>query len=235
MKKKIALISIVMLTIISLATCVQAYQSTSKGSSNSAEAAVWIKGIRQMEEIGGGLGLAERIDETTLLAETESNNIDVHLAKNTEYGAALLLGASDYGKQGTDIEARRMNKGETTVLTGVQASTTGNRYGVYEIGYYDMNTARSNDEWVAGGTTTFLSDKFPSLASRYIDRYENDTAEKAGDATIETKNWHKASYANFVVGSSGIGRGDGGAFSYDSNYSNSSFFARAGVVVGVGL
>ena len=234
MKKKITLISIVMLIIMSLVTSVQAYQSTSKGNSKSESAEVWIKGIRQMEESGGGLGLTEAIDETTLLAQTDPNNIDVHLLKNTEYGAILLLGASDYGKQGESISDRRMDRGKTTVLTEVQASTTGNRYGVYEMGYYNMSVSSYNDyEWTAAGGSSFL----PDVASRYIDRYTTtEDSAKDGDATVETKKWHGASGATWLGGASyGFYRGYDGAFSYYNIYSSYINYARAGVVVGAGI
>ena len=121
-----------------------------------------------MEGSGQGLGLSEEIDTSTLLSKGASNNIDVHLQKNTEYGAVLLLGASDYGKQGATKEARYMNTGATTG-NDVQASTTGNKYGVYEMGYKDMNTSQSSYyEWTAGG----LKSAFGSIAPRYRDEYK---------------------------------------------------------------
>ncbi len=234
MKKKITLISIVMLIIMSLVTSVQAYQATSNGNSLSNSADTWIKDIRKMEGAGGGLGLTETIDETSLVAQTDPNNIDVHLLKNTEYGAILLLGASDYGKQGSDITARRMDQGETKTLTGVQASTTGNRYGVYEMGYYNMDISKySNYEWVAGGLDTFL----PDVASKYIDRYTLDrSSAKDGDATVETDKWHGGSSGGWVTSSSpGFGRGYLGAFYFSYSSAGNSYYGRAGVVVGAGL
>ena len=141
--------------IILLTTGVNAnYQSVPIGISKSATE--WITDIRQKESSGKCMGLNEEIDTTTGLATTKANDIDVHLLKNTEYGAILILGASDYGKQGTDITARRMDRG-TTSGTDVQASTTGNKYGIYEMGYYNMNVGyHNNDKWTAEERINFF-------------------------------------------------------------------------------
>ena len=233
-RKIITLTMLSLVAVILLSSEVQAnYQSVPSGTSKKAAATEWITGIRQMESSGNGMGLKETIDTKTGLATTAANNIDVHLLKNTEYGAILLLGASDYGKQGTDITARRMDTGAVSG-TSAQASTTGNKYGIYEIGYYDMTTSTSSYyEWVAGGTSTFLS----GIASRYINRYTTDkTSARAGDATVETQRWHGSSVADWVTSSRpGFVRGGGGAFSFDFGSETDSYYARAGVVVGVGL
>ncbi len=233
MRKKITLTALVMLIIMSITGGVQAYRSTYKDESVYKSADTWIKDIRKMESTDGELGLLEEINEDTLVATTDSNNIDVHLLKNTEYGAILLLGASDYGKQGASIEDRYMDAGETTVLTGVQASTTGNRYGIYEMGYYSMTLNPYNpNEWVAAGLDTFL----PNIASRYIDRYTLETASaKPGDATVETDQWHGSSSGNWVTSSNpGFRRGYSGAFYFNGSASVSGY-GRAGVVVGAGF
>ena len=233
-RKIIALIMLSLVAVILLSSSVQAnYQSVPTGTSKDAKATEWITGIRQMESSGKGMGLKETINTTTGLATTEANNIDVHLLKNTEYGAIVLLGASDYGKQGTDITARRMDKGATSG-TDVQASTTGNKYGIYEIGYISMITGNNtNYEWTAGGGTSFLS----GIASRYINRYTTaDSSARAGDATVETKNWHGSIFANWLSDAySGFIHGDRGAFSFVSYSESGSYYARAGVVVGTGF
>ena len=233
-RKIITLIMLSLVAVILLSSKVQAnYQSVPTGNSKEATATEWITGIRQMESSGNGMGLKETIDTTTGLATTETNNIDVHMLKNTEYGAIVLLGASDYGKQGTDITARRMDTGAVTG-TSAQASTTGNKYGIYEIGYISMITGNNtNYEWTAGGGTSFLS----GIASRYINRYTTaDSSARAGDATVETKNWHGSSNAYWLsVANYGFNRGYRGAFSFYNGGESNSNYARAGVVVGVGL
>ena len=233
-RKIITLIMLSLVAVILLSSSVQAnYQSVPTGTSKDAKATEWITGIRQMESSGKGMGLKETINTTTGLATTEANNIDVHLLKNTEYGAIVLLGASDYGKQGTDITARRMDKGATSG-TDVQASTTGNKYGIYEMGYFNMDISKTSYEWVAGGIPIFLS----GIASRYINRYTVDkTTARDGDATVETQYWHGSNGANWMTSTTypGFARGSVGTFSFDCVGELGSFFARTGVVVGVGL
>ncbi len=234
-KSKIMLLIILsfVLTIL-LTTSVNAnYQSVPTGNSKSATATEWITGIRQKESSGKGMGLNEEIDTTTGLATTKSNDIDVHLLKNTEYGAILILGSSDYGKQGTDITARRMDRGEISG-TDVQASTTGNKYGIYEMGYYNMTVNyNGGHEWVAGGETTFLS----GIASRYINKYmPSTTSARVGDATLETQKWHGSAQTSMVSGSSyGIVRGCDGAFSYAQSAMSNNYLAREGIVNGEGI
>ena len=159
-----------------------AYQSIPTGKGVTAQPGTWMEEIRKMEGSGQGMGLNETINTSTCLATSTSNNIDVHMLKNTEYGAIVLLGASDYGKQGSG-EARYMAKGATTTTgTDVKASSTGNVYGIYELGYYDMNVSNTNFEWVAGGLGTFLV----NIAPRYKNVYTtSEDSAKAGDATYE--------------------------------------------------
>lgn len=71
--------------------------------------------IRQMESLGGTLGLTETINTTTLLPTSESNNLDIHMEKNTEYGAIAILSVSSYGNP------NKINDGQTS---------TGNKTGI---------------------------------------------------------------------------------------------------------
>lgn len=232
MNKKLVLWALfIILLIIFLTPGVYAnYQSIETGNSLNNVATIWITGIRQMESSGQGMGLSEEIDTTTALATTESNNIDVHLLKNTEYGAILLLGASDYGKQGSSIDDRRMDRGSVSG-TAVQASTTGNRYGIYEMGYNNMTPSnKSNAEWTAGGGTEFLT----NIAKRYRNIYESAT-ERAGEATKSTSLWHGSNAGSSATYVSGYIRGAYGAFSYATSPSGNNYTARAAVVCGTGL
>ncbi len=238
MKKKLLLTILLTLSIGAiLATKVQAnYQSIPTSTRASATAKTWITGIRQMEKSGQVMGLTETINTTNALATSEANNIDVHMAKNTEYGTALLLGASDYGKQGSSIEARRMDKGATTISgTDVKATTTGNVTGIYEMGYYNMNTSYTMWEWTAGSISSFFS----SIAPRYWNIYTTSrSSAKVGDATEETSKWHKSYGADWCDSTYPcIQRGYNGTFAYSANneYNGGKLYARAAIVSGVGL
>ena len=205
--RKIAIILAIAFLLVLLPTLnVQAaYQSIGTGTALTQDFNTWMPGIRQMEGSGQGLGLSEEINTSTLLPKGASNT----------------------------KEARYMNTGATTG-NGVQASTTGNRYGVYEVGYRDMAVANSAWEWTAGGGSDFYN---KTVASRYMNRYTTDESSAlAGDATTETRMWHGSGSANWLsVASFGFGRGYNGAFSYNYDSVSGTNYGRAAVVVGVGL
>lgn len=210
-----------------------ALQSNQSGSILSKPATDWIIRVRQMESDGGGMGLNEVVGDDAL-ATTESNGIDVHLQKNTEYGAIVLLGASDYGKQGLvggTSSSRYMNNGDRYLTgTSIKASSTGNVTGVYELGTSNAY------EWTAGGGVDFLS----NIAPRYRDIYETHGVGKAGDATIENGiyiyNWHGGSGV-FSTASYGFLRGvyGSGPFYSSSATAGYPYSARACVVSFAGL
>ena len=125
-----------------------------------------------MEAEGGTLGKNANIDmsENGSYLDSSNNGIDVHMAKNTEWGTAAMLSASAYGEAPTG----RSN-----------ASTTGNATGIYQM-------ADSNYECVAGiyNTTNQNMSKIKAAEGRYRDEYTESSTEfaKAGDA-IKLKGW----------------------------------------------
>lgn len=138
----------------------------------------WMLQIRKMQELGGTLGRTDTINTTDLTSE--ATDLDIHMEKNTEYGAMAILSASAYGNP------NKINDGETT---------TGNSTGV---------VINLNKEWVAAGTISSSSTNFKSAASRYKNLYEHGThlkgsnsyakyIQKSGDAIEETKGWHGSS------------------------------------------
>ncbi len=207
-----------------------AYQSTWKGNAlHSPYNDTWILGIRQMEANGSGMGLNETTLNTNTLLSSTSNNVDIHMQKNTEYGAAIILGASDYGKA---RKKGNMNAGSTTTSgTDIKASTTGNVYGVYELGQLDKK------EFVAArGDYNY----FKSVDSRYVNQYTNkSTSARIGDATIETQDWHKenSSWSSWPDRLWTRGGNSTGVFSFDgpSASSSTSFNSRACIVNGAGF
>lgn len=184
----------------------------------------WMTNIRNMEKSGESMGLNEKIS-TDLTAESESNNIDVHMVKSTEYGACAILSASGYGNP-------------QTLQESAIKTTTGNKSGVYFTG--------TDWEYVAGG----LEGSIPNGVNPiYYDKYTGDSnITKVGDAlgTQATSNpgcrgWHSASHSNwFTVHNSYFNRGRFGLFSF-GNYDASSGFnvgdlcARGVVSCGEGL
>ena len=179
----------------------------------------WMTQIRQIETSGNAMGLSETLN-SDLTSSSESNGIDVHMMKSTEYGAIAILSASGYGNS-------------QTLQSSSVKTTTGNKTGIYFSG--------SNWEWVAGGLSGSI---FSGVNSRYFDTYSGSQASaRIGDAlgSASTTNpgcagWHSASYS-YWVGSSYpyFLRGDGGLFSFDINYAGCSYYARGVAVVGAGL
>ena len=125
----------------------------------------WMINVRKMEELGGAMGLSETLNDN-LTSSSASNNIDVHMEKNTEYGALAILSASSYGNP------NKIEDGNTT---------TGNVTGV---------VMKINTEWVAAFANN------TNLVGKYVSRYSNiyDISEKCflGDALTETQNWHNS-------------------------------------------
>ena len=125
----------------------------------------WMINVRKMEELGGAMGLSETVNDN-LTSSSTSNNIDVHMEKNTEYGALAILSASSYGNP------NKVEDGNTT---------TGNVTGV---------VMKINSEWVAAGYEKLTSDIFKNSVLRYKNIYGSPIVNKRGDATDETKGWH---------------------------------------------
>lgn len=186
----------------------------------------WPSKIREMEKLGGAMGLTETLNDN--LTSTTSNNIDVHMEKNTEYGAMAILSASSYGNPNI------IANGDTT---------TGNKTGI---------VINFNNEWVSARNEERLG-VINTIANRYVDIYKynnKDYVSKYGDATMETKSWHNSKSSSFFelnsADNTGMKRALGNSiFGYSGYYSaytggdedgrNYSYRSRAVVVCGKDL
>ena len=223
-KTKLKLISLVVLLAVMVLLPVGNVKASLQANPNTHNKKVdgptnWMSNIRSMEKSGEAMGLSETLN-SDLTASSDSNGIDVHMMKSTEYGAIAILSASGYGNP-----QKLQNSTEKT--------TTGNKTGVYFSG--------ANWEWVAGGLQGSI---FGGVNSKYYDSYTGAQASaKVGDAlgTSGTTNpgctsWHSASSANWVGGSNPYFlRDNGGLFSFYGNYANSGYLARGVAVCGAGL
>lgn len=142
----------------------------------------WITQIRNMEAIGGGLGLTETINGK-LISTTQANNLDCHMEKNTEFGAMAILSASSYGNP------EKIESGGTT---------TGNESGV---------KININKEWVAAGIIGACS-AYANASSRYKNLYDTRKEDgctqviyeyKNGDAITETNGWHGSGASTWIL------------------------------------
>lgn len=128
----------------------------------------WIWEVRCMQTAGGTLGLTNTIDWDAnggKYLTSDNKNLDIHMQKNTEYGAMAILSASSYGNP-------------EIIQNG--GTTTGNETGI-KINF--------NSEWVAAGQIT-NANNYASAVSRYKDNYNYYYAAKIGDAIAETGGWH---------------------------------------------
>lgn len=109
----------------------------------------------------------------------DSNNIDAHLIKNTEWGAIALLSQSKYGInrkiQNYNLNSNTLTGGGlfSSVVSNGKQSTSGNIYGIYDM-------VSDIGESVMG----FVSSSTFSLESYYHDIYSpTNTLGIKGDAT----------------------------------------------------
>ena len=133
-----------------------ALQANGSGSTKK-KVSQWLTEVRTMESQGGTLGLIGS-DELYEQEVEKSNNLDIHMQKNTEYGAMAILSSSNYGKK-TPVHETSDESFNTT---------TGNKSGIY----MDLNT-----EWVAA-----FSYQHGALP-KYINKYDK-IVQQGGGITI---------------------------------------------------
>ena len=169
------IISIVFITIICLIFVPNKNLAVLQSNGNTPAKYIlndYLVNVRKMEELGGAMGLTETLNEN--LTSTTSNNIDVHLERNTEYGAMAILSASSYGNPN---------------IIGAGETTTGNKTGI--VINYTMEVTSTATE---GTVITNLG----KASKRYKDMYELKDgsmiySKKNGDALEETAKWHNSS------------------------------------------
>lgn len=153
----------------------------------------WMWNIRQMQATGQTLGLTDTINTTNLTSGNK--NLDIHMQKNTEYGAMVLLGVSQYGNP---------NKLNTNGVT-----TTGNKTGI---------VLNINKEWVAAGMSNTGATTMKNASNRYKNQYTAPNyTEKVGDAVYQASGnvnlgtWHGGSDNIWLKGSADAAFPEGNA------------------------
>ncbi len=215
-KKKLMMITMALMLIIT-AKSTYAMQSRPDGTSKLGQYAnYYFTEIRKMESTV--LGLPTNFNITTWL-DSSGNGVDVHMAKNTEWGTAAMLSASAYG---------------TAPSGNSSATTTGNATGVYQM-------ADGIWEYVAGiwdASNDYISTI--SVANpRYYNLYTSQVSIP-GDSTIETQGWKGSSNTvAFVTSNLPIfSHSENTLFGYDrGNGANSGGrgSSRAVMLMGAGL
>ena len=207
---------------------------------------------------------------------TTGNNIDTHMMKNSEWGVAAYLAQSTYGKNaeiwinpssdfitgcaGATASAAAavgcLNTYDTT--NGLQASTTGNIYGIYDMSggtmeYIAAYVDNGNAILDNGSTILATDNKYKDVYTVGITDTHTDnyalTINSKGEALYETSgaygvSW-RSDFANmpmtdrpwFARGGGNPNGYEAGVFDfyrYHGGVSN-SFSFRAVVLVGIGL
>jgi hypothetical protein len=230
LKKGILIMSLAMFTTLTLGTGkVNAALQANGNTGTTKTLGDWLLAVRQMEGAGGTLGLSDTLNTSTLLSTaTTSNNIDIHMEKNTEYGAMAILSASSYGNQ-------------NVIANG--GTTTGNKTGVYIY---------LNKEMVSAGCSGLSSNLsiWGTANAKYKNIYTDTYSAKRGDGVL---NWHGVTagtsnnssgvwfrgssysillrgYSASIFSYNGYGNGN----SFDADY-RKAWYSRAVVVVGSGF
>ena len=235
--KKLMLSISIVLIIILLSGKVHAIGGQASGTTDTLyerTVSYFFELIRAMETPTGTLGVPSSINTTNYLdsytdTKGNTNGIDCHLEKNTEYGTITLLAASQFGNP-TSTDTASTGLGATGVF---QMSN-----GKYE---YVANTWSSAENGTP--TTNNYNRALTNADSRYVNKYygtKDDFTTRGyvikGDGLIQTDGWGGSS--SFVGSSDPVfARGPYGFFGYDNfgGYASSYGGARAVVVCGAGL
>lgn len=228
-KTKILIVVLISIMALSILTPTSNAALQSNGATATTQIiSDWMMNVRGMESIGGALGLAETIN-SDLTSSSGSNNLDIHMEKNIEYGAIAILSASSYGNP------NKITDGGTT---------TGNETGI---------VMKLNEEIVAASVINSEAINFINANNRYKDTYNvnGQTAiyvERSGDALTETKGWHGSTKSDFLqfsryadITAAVLVRAVGGSiFSYSGNpgtghYYQGRYPTRAIMICGEGI
>jgi len=158
-----------------------------------------VSSLRNMT-VGAQYTASQQFANTAYLTETGVALVDVHMMKNTEWGAVAYLSHSIYGKNAEitlNANSSFYTGGGTgtAYTTNIGMSTTGNVYGVYDMSGSAWDRVVGNLNNVASGGLIPAN-----LDSKYVDIYTGTTVASSimGDAVGETAGWYGDSAVNFV-------------------------------------
>ena len=195
--------------------------------------------IRKMELVGNIHGFVQGETATTFtntgVITNDSNTIDTHMIKNSEWGAVAYLSHSKYGNPGNAAD-----------------STTGNEYGVYNLNngsseYVMANMVNSSGNFQVSSASTWSTSTKPEAMYYDIYSYSADaTGEtslirgKLGDGTKEvttdftsaTGRWYSGAN-NLMSGSNSWGLRNGiyGLSNSSTGTTDSSITTRPTLVI----
>ena len=173
---------------------------------------------------------------------TSGSGIDTHLMKNTEWGAVAYLSSSSYGKTGevwinpnsnyiTGQAGTSVSASSTTstyaynnTTYGVNASTTGNVYGIYDMsgGAWEYVAGYVNN---SNSSLTTYGSSLVSANAKYKDVYTSNGDTQSGNYSANSSKLGDAAYE---TSTSCAGRTSWYSDYSGMPYSSGPFFARGG-------
>lgn len=156
---------------------------------------------------------------------TSGTNIDTHLMKNIEWGAAAYLSDSRYGKNGVEVGVNTNSSfitgGGTGIVyatTNVGQSTSGNVYGIYDMSGGAQEYVAAYVATLDGGTSLLNADSkykdvYTGTTATFPDNVYSSASSKKGDAMYETSTGTSSNYYD----------NNGGRNIYGSSLSSSWF------------
>ena len=216
----------------------------------------------------GSMFNASRAIETTAKYGLSASEVDTHMMKNMEWGAVAYLTNSKYGRYidastcidsgcevwinnnssyttgcaGSSVSADSASScNQWNTSTGVNVSTTGNIYGIYDMSGGVWEYVMGNYNKTADSLLGSSGVDFNSIESKYYDLYTGKDVSYGmlGDSTKETQGWNSdsASFVNsfnpwFQRGGYHISRAGAGAFDFRSSLGTADFEGSFRVVLG---
>ena len=188
----IALVAMILIFCLSTGVVEATYQSRPGFSALvNTTAETFFKQIREMETSSGPMGLNATLDDS--YNDTSGNGIDVHMIKNSEWGAVAMLAMSGYGGGAADQ---------------IDSYTTGpsNYTGVYGMGNgnweYTMTFASTNGS--SPDTSSSVSSYQRNLVNLGIDSKYYDLYHIPNSDITSTDNQTFYSYNYSAAGSSSL-------------------------------
>lgn len=182
--------------------------------------------------------------DTTYTWQSITTEVDTHLIKNSEWGAVSYLAQSSIGKNdevwinnnfnlitGNAGDAASANPGTSysyETANGMQASTTGNTTGVYDMsgGLFEFTAAYLNYKSDTFTLPTLESSSIYSAKSKYKDTYTFDTYDRQSYSfELASKRYGDALYE---VGTTGTGTSNWYNDYIVYPYSSGPFFTKGG-------
>ena len=147
------------------------------------------------------------VDVTNIFTSCKEMNktFGSHMMKNSEWGAVAYLAQSKYGKNQIEV-APNDSKWHITGTGGVDASTTGNEYGIYDMNssaWEYVSAYMNSTNILAGGTNysynkSMVDEKELKYKQIYAENEYTATNHKFGDALYETSNNYRGWYEDWV-------------------------------------